>query len=71
MGMKGLMDFRPQLLSREMLFMGFQMAGGELWQVTPGVTVQHIDSRPDLEKNSQKSGNSQSMLSFHPQLTLQ
>lgn len=65
----GLMDFRPQLLSWEMLFTVFQK-GGEPLQGTPCVTVPHIDSWPDLEKNSQKSGNSERMLSFHPLLTL-
>jgi hypothetical protein len=32
--------------------------------------VHQVDSMPDFEKNSQKSGNSQRMLSFHPLLTL-
>ena len=65
-----LTGFHPQLLSQEVLFRVFQKGGGAL-QVTPCVTVPHTDSRPDLEKNSQKSGNSRRMVSFHPLLTLQ
>ena len=64
---RDLMDFHPSLLSREMLLMVFQKGGG----ATASDTMHHIDSWPDLEKNSQKSGNSRRMLSFHPLLTLQ
>lgn len=64
---RDLMDFHPSLLSREMLLMVFQKGGG----ATASHTMHHIDSWPDLEKNSQKSGNSRRMLSFHPLLTLQ
>lgn len=67
---RGLMNFHPPLLSREILLLVFQREG-ESPQVIPCITVHHIDSWPDLEKNSQKSGNSRSMLSFHPLLTLQ
>ena len=64
------MGRHPQLLSQEVLFRVFQKGRGPL-QVTPCVTVPYIDSQPDLEKNSQKSGNSRGMVSSHPLLTLQ